>query len=244
MSILVNPRHLATVESERDNYSHEQAVSIVARLSNRYRQSWAVMKSIPLDHLAVIRTLKSKKIPFVLTGMHGIASWLGRPRATHDIDLLVRGGNNYARAVRALKNLYPELEVRVLEGISAFFAPGEKQSLIDVAYPMRGDLEATLDTAVWIVEDGLKFRVPSLEAALANKFGAAISPSRPAGKRGTGLIDFYNTVLHSQEDGRAPINLQVLARLGEKVLPSGGGAEILRLVDEAKADRVPVVTFR
>jgi len=51
-------------------------------------------------------------------------------------------------------------------------------------------------------------------------------------------------VKHSMDEGRKPINLKLLESLGEKVWPGGGGAEILRLVDEAKADQVPNVSLK
>ena len=43
-----------------------------------------------------------------------------------------------------LRELYPELEVRVFPGIVGFFIPGETQSVIDVAYPHRADNAETL----------------------------------------------------------------------------------------------------
>src|SRR5258708_1670253 len=70
------------------NHTHAQAVKIVAFLSKQYRRSWSKMPDIIVDHRAIIDALTKKKIPFVLTGMYGIASWLGRPRATRDVDIL------------------------------------------------------------------------------------------------------------------------------------------------------------
>jgi hypothetical protein len=45
----------------------------------------------------ILEALTAKKVPFVLTGAHGISSWTGLPRATHDVDILVKSGSNYAR---------------------------------------------------------------------------------------------------------------------------------------------------
>jgi hypothetical protein len=58
------------------------------------------------------------------------------------------------------------------------------------------------------------------------------------------MIDFCSMVLHSFDDGRTPVNLRKLARLGEKVWPGGGGDEILRLVEEAKRGEVPRVSLK
>jgi hypothetical protein len=54
-------------------------------------------------------------------------------------------------------------------------------------------------------------------------------------------IDFSWMVKHSEDEGRQPIDLQELARLGELVWPGGGGAEILRFVEQVKADKPIVV---
>lgn len=117
--------------------------------------------------------------------------------------------------------------------------PGEKESVIDVIYPHRLDLARTLETALWIEDGAARYRIPSLEAALANKFGASLTLSRDAGKRALDLVDFYNMVRHSLDEGRTPIDIDALAELVELVWPGEGGAEIMRFVEQAKAGEVP-----
>src|SRR5262249_3881257 len=120
---------------------------------------------------------------------------------------------------------------------TAFFVPGEKDSVIDVTYPHRQDLEETLAHPVWVQDRGLKYRIPSREAALANKYGAMLTPNRNLEKRMQDVVDFRLMVQHSRDEGQQPIDLQKLAALGEKVWPGGGGEEILRLVQLVKEDR-------
>ncbi len=219
--------------------SHGRAVAECAHLSTQYRRMWARMADITIDLNALLQTLRAKKIPFVLTGAHGISGWTGRPRSTHDVDILVRSGRNYVRAVKAIKTLYPQLEVQQFAGVTSFFAPGETASLIDVTYPHRADIQETLETAVWVTEGGQKYRVPALEAALANKYGAMRTANRDAGDQAQDAVDFFAMVRHSLDEGRTPIDLERLAALGEKVWPGGGGQEILRLAEEAKQGKVP-----
>jgi hypothetical protein len=192
-----------------------------------------------VDLNTILKTLLAKKIPFVLTGAHGIAAWTGRPRATKDVDILVKGGRNYGRAVKALQELYPNLEVHRFAGVTGFFLPGDRQSLIDVTYPHRADIEETLQTAIWVEDRGTRYRVPTLEAALANKYGAMITLSRDAGKRTQDAVDFYQMVKHAKDVLQRPIDLDKIRDLGEKVWSGGGGAELLRLVEEAKSGKVP-----
>jgi hypothetical protein len=225
----------------RRNLSHADAVDECSYLSNQYRRMWRAMTKFEVDLRLVLRTLRKKKIPFVLTGAHGISGWTGRPRSTHDVDILVRSGRNYSRAVAAMRSLYPNLETRLLAGVTAFFVPGEKQSVIDVTYPHRDDQRVTLEKAIWVEEGGEKYRVPSLETALANKYGAMLTPTRDPAKRLLDVSDFMTMVKHSTDEGREPIDLQLLAELGEKVWPGGGGEEIIRFVADAKAGRMPYV---
>jgi Aminoglycoside-2''-adenylyltransferase len=221
---------------------HSAAVRECAYLSEEYRHRWRAKAKVMVKLDDVLQALRNKKIPFVLTGAYGISGWTGRPRSTHDIDILVRSGRNHARAVNALKERYPGLEVRRFPGLTAFFVPGETESVIDVSFPNRKDNAATLETAIWVEERGQKYRIPALEAALANKYGAMLSLGRDEAKRTMDAVDFHTMVKHSMDEGRQPIDLDRLAELGELVWPGGGGAEILLLVDQAKAGHVPTVS--
>src|ERR1700683_4688631 len=143
-------RRLSVIESDparearkaaRRSIPHHEAVQESADIT---RTQWELMnkpESAKIDIHAIIRTLPAKKIRFVLTGAHAIGGWTGRPRATKDVDILVKGGRNQARAVKALRELYPQLEVHDSFGVTSFFVPGERESVIDVTYPHRADIE-------------------------------------------------------------------------------------------------------
>jgi hypothetical protein len=223
--------------------AHGAAIREVAYLSEEYRQRWRAQARIMVKLDDVLRALSKKKIPFVLTGAYGIAGWTGRPRSTHDIDILVRSGRNHARVVKALTELYPSLEVRRFPALTAFFVPGEVESVIDVSIPHRLDNAATLETAIWVTERGQRYRIPTLEAALANKYGAMLALGRDPGKRTVDAADFYFMVRHSMDGGREPIDMSKLAELGELVWPGGGGAELVRLVTDAQAGKSPMLPF-
>jgi hypothetical protein len=219
---------------------HDDAVQESIFLQQQFYTLWGHrVPTSPVDLNLLLRTLTQKRIPFVLTGAHGIGGWTGRPRSTKDVDFLVKGGRNYTRAVNAIKALYPELEVRLFSGITGFFLPGEKESVIDVTYPHRADLQETLANPTWTEnrELRLRYRVPSLEEALANKYGAIITPTRPPVKRQQDMVDFSQMVRHSLDEGQQAIDLVRLEILGEKVWPAGGGKEILRLVEQVKAGK-------
>ncbi len=236
------PRDAAweAMKASRRNLGHDQAVQEIVFLQRQYRMQWSnCVPASPVDLNVILRTLIEKRIPFVLTGAHGIGGWTGRPRGTQDVDILVKAGRNHGRAVKAVRALYPQLEVRTFTGLTAFFVPGETASVIDVACPYRADQEETLADPVWTEnrELGLRYRVPALESALANKYGAMLTPTRDLEKRLLDVADFAGMIRHSMDEGRRPIDLEKLETLGEKVWPGGGGKEILRMVERVKAGR-------
>lgn len=217
--------------------SPADAVDECEDLTNLYREIIPGMaKKIHL--VEVLRALQAKRIPFVLTGAHGFSVWTGRPRATKDVDLLLKHGRNYIRAVDAIKEIYSHLKARRFGTVTAFFMPGQQESVIDISYPARPDNEVTLRTAIWVKKHSLRYRIPDLEPALANKYGAMLALGRDPGKRAQDIVDFYYMVRHSTK-GRRPIDHEKLETLGEMVWPGGGGKEILRLVNEAMAGKVP-----
>jgi hypothetical protein len=219
--------------------AHAAAVVECAALSEQYRQMWQRKTAGIVDLDATLETLRANKIAFVLTGAHGFAGWTGRPRATWDVDILVRAGRNYTRAVNALRALYPNLEVRQTGEATGFFVPGTRQHLVDLMYPHRADLQATLETGIWIGESQRNYRIPTLEAALANKYGAMRCLDRDPCRRALDLTDFCFMVKHTKDEGRQPIDLERLRDLGEKAWTGGGGAELIRLVEAAKAGKLP-----
>src|SRR5207245_11421308 len=123
---------------------------------------------------------------------------------THDIDILVKGGRNFSRAVKTLSDLYPALEVRQLTKLTVYFVPGERYSVIDVSYPNRADNAETLAKAIWTedVKTGIRYRIPSLEEALTNKYGAMLALTRDVPKRQQDAVDFGWMVVHSTDEGQ------------------------------------------
>jgi hypothetical protein len=149
------------MKATRRTISHRDAVRESAYLTAQWRSMWGRNKNLSVETRKIIQTLIKKKIPFVLTGAQAIGGWTGRPRATQDVDILVKGGRNLTRAVNAIKALYPELEVRLFAGVTGFFVPGEKESVIAVTYPHRPHLAETLAQPVWVEDRGLRYRISS-----------------------------------------------------------------------------------
>src|SRR5256885_3083030 len=137
------------MKARRRNLTHAEGVREVALISERFN-GFLNRQPVMVELKKILRALRAKKVPFVLTGAHGISSWTGRPRGTLDVDILVKTGRNYVRAVNVIKALYPELEPHNFTGVTAFIPPGKTESLIDVTFPHREDNRETLRTAIWV----------------------------------------------------------------------------------------------
>ena len=225
----------------RDMTPHE-GVMESEYLSTQYRRFWRSMAKVKVNFKKILQTLCQKRISFVLHGAYGIASWTGRPRSTHDVDILTKADKNFTRALNALKALYPKLEVREFGNVTAFFVPGETESVIDLCLPHRESDAVMIETAILIEKDNLKYRVPILEAALASKYGAMLNPLRDFLKKAQDAVDFSFMVKHSMKKTRTPIDLEKLYALGELIWPGSGGKEIRRLVEQVKAGNLPSIT--
>jgi len=79
---------------------------------------------------------------------------------------------------------------------------------------------------------GKTHHVPNLEMALACKYAAMVSPLRAAVKKALDEADFISIVQSHADE----ISNDVLFSLGE-MAKNGGGPEVLRLVETAKAGR-------
>ena len=166
------------VEAIRRPIGHDAAVQESLFLQKLFRRQWSDrMAASPVDLNDIVRTLSGKKIPFVLIGAHAYGGWTGRPRSTFDVDILVKSGRNLP-----VPSTPSRISIRNWKSVrfrlrSLFIIPGETTSVIDVFDPHRADLEEALTTAIWIdnKERGLRYRIPSLENALASKCGAMLN---------------------------------------------------------------------
>jgi hypothetical protein len=179
----------------------------------------------PLD---VIRVLQTTGARFMLVGAHGLGGWIGAPRATQDVDVLV-GTRGYKKAVKALLAAFPHLKADDEEVMTRFRDPESGKVVIDLIKPNQPLYAVALKHTHTVEVEGETYDIPSLEMALAMKFGPMVSPNRVIEKKYQDAHDFIQMV-----KANAEIDLEQLAELGELVYP-GGGKEIVTLVAQARA---------
>jgi predicted nucleotidyltransferase len=214
---------MATATVIRHGEALRKSTEITRTLRRMYRPEVSMIA--PADVIAV---LHEAGVRFVLMGNYGITGWRGEARATEDVDILVRT-RDHRKAVRAIQDAFPQLQVVDYPVVTRFLDPVTKAPLIDLMKPNQPLFKVAFRQTVLDAEGYL---IPNLEFALACKFAAMVSPNRQERKKYLDAADFMAIV----ESNAPAIRLDRLRRLGERVYP-GGGAEIIGLVEDAKAGR-------
>lgn len=199
---------------------------MVSKLTSNFRE-FHLPQAIDVKPEAVIQVLNAAGVKFILFGLHGIASWLPHTRATQDVDVVVQK-RHFAKAVRAIREAFPQLVPQAHEVVTRFIDPAVNEAVIDLMRPV--DLYSIAFDHTITTSDSL--RIPVLEMALAAKFGAMISRTRSRPKKHQDASDFINVVKRNYPR----IDWSRLATLGEAVYP-GGGVELKKMVEDANNDR-------
>jgi len=191
----------------------------------------------------VIEVLNGAGIdPWVLMGLYGYVGYMTQPRATQDVDVLV-DESQLEQVVDAIQTRWPTLVAQRFPVVVRFRDPGEisiggeLQSVIDVMIPSNACHAAILQVE-HRVDETTGHRIPSLEAAIAAKYAAVVSPHRDWDRKQQDAVDLRNLIIPNEQR----IDREKLQQLGELVF-SGGGAELLEFLHLA-LDRKPFPSER
>jgi hypothetical protein len=200
---------------------HAQSLATSSALSELYVPNL-------ITPLQVIRVLNAAKVRFMLLGAHGIGGWIGKPRATEDVDVLV-GTRGHKKAVRALLAAFPRLQAEDNPVVTRLRDPETGTIVIDVMKANQPLYHDALKYTHTVESEGQRYQIPSLELALATKFAAMISLSRAKRDKLQDARDFMYIV-----DMNPSIDLVKLHALGQLVY-NGGGDEIVEKVRQVRA---------
>ena len=164
----------------------------------------------------------------LLLGTHGIGGYRSEPRATQDVDVLIKK-KDHAKAVRAMREAFPKLEMRDTPVVTRFVDPHNGKPVIELTKPTEPLLKAAFRFSHAV---GETHRVPDLELALVRKFAAMVSPNRVQSKKLIDAGDFVDMVTHNL----ANIDEEKLQILANKVYAQGG-TEIIQVVRDVEAGR-------
>jgi autonomous glycyl radical cofactor GrcA len=186
----------------------------------------------------VTAILEEGGIKYVLIGGHVLGYLTGSPRATVDVDVIVSNAH-LSKAVKAIKARFPQLTSEDL-GYNVRFNSGRSGHVdaerIDLVKAGNLFFQRILERyAAPIQSKGQRVYVPTVEAAIALKFAAAISPNRGDESRPQDRIDLLAIVRKHPN-----LNQATLAELGDLVY-AGGGVELQTFVRDVQAGKNVVI---
>ena len=176
----------------------------------------------------VITLLNQAGINFVLVGAHGLGGWTKKPRATEDVDIVVTA-KHQKKAVRILLKAFPHLEAIDFEAVTRLRNRETHEIAIDVMKANQPLYRVALKHTRLASAGDQTYKIPSLEMALAMKFGSMISVNRADLDKRQDAVDFGRMVLANPE-----VDMDKLAEFGDLVYP-GGGTELVEQVRQVRA---------
>lgn len=208
---------------------HAYGLRTSTRLTTDYRQRTGrgCVDVTPQEVIDVLRSAGVKK--WMLMGLHGLVGYLPMPRATQDVDVMVPYSEK-TKAAKAIATAWPMLKRIELSQVVRFLDPtdldpaGKPKPVIDLMLPW-GEFQRIILEKHVVIDPETGNRFPSLEAVLASKYAALVSPHRSRDKKEQDVVDFRRVIQANADD----IDTVSLHELGDKVWERGGD-EVLRFV--------------
>jgi hypothetical protein len=217
----------ATGTLKRLTRTHLDALHTSSRLTSYFREHHQPMAT-DVTPERVLEALHDAGVNCVLMGTHALNTYRDEPRATQDVDVLVRK-RDMRKAIRALRLAFPGLTVSDTPVVTRFIDPETQKGVLDVMKPTQTVFQIVFRHTVKVAHT---HSIPNLEMALASKFAAMVSPHRRADKKMLDAGDFINVVLNNRTD----IDLEKLGRLADKVYPRKG-KEVLEMIEAIDAGK-------
>jgi hypothetical protein len=209
---------------------HDYGLRVSSRLTTDYRRRLrrGIVDVTPEDVIECMKTAKVKN--WVLMGLHGFVGYLPMPRATQDVNVMVPYSSN-TRAAGAVQARWPMLKRVDLPQVIRFMdetdvdPDGRPKPIVDVMLPF-GKFQETILKQHVIVSPETGSRYPTLEAALASKYAALVSPHRSRDKKEQDAVDFRRIVRANHER----VDRAALSALANEIWERGG-VEIQSFID-------------
>ena len=182
-----------------------------------------------VNPLEVAALFEKQSLSYVLIGGHMMSYYTGTPRATVDVDFIIRKAD-FKKAFDSVSHAFSEFKSNdkvyhvTFDVIESETVDPERIDLIKDGFPIFR--EVVKNYSVIVQSDKNVVRIPTLEAAIALKFAASISPNRADEDKQIDNADMTRLIKTSQhiDDGK-------LLKLGELIY-SGGGKELTSIVKD------------
>lgn len=182
-----------------------------------------------VNPLEVAALFEKEYVSYVLIGGHMLSYYTGTARATVDVDFII-GCTDFTRAVKVIDEMYTQFKHHDRVYHVTFDSKKSNQKdpkridLVKDGFPLFPEIVQkychTLNASKYTV------KVPTVEAAIALKFAASISPSRDDENKPIDKADLLRLVR-----SRDYLDTTALTSLGDLVY-RGGGKELEAIVDD------------
>ncbi len=188
-----------------------------------------------IDPLEIAAVFEKEKLAYVLIGGHLMGFYTGIARATVDVDFIV-GGKDFLRATKLIKRHYAQLAENdkvqhiTYDSKASKTIDKERIDLVKDTFPL---FKAIVNCfSITLTASGESIKVPTIEAAIALKFAACISPYRSGDDKPVDQSDLMKLIKASATKP----NAKTLKELGDLIYP-GGGKELIAVVDDVSEGR-------
>ena len=184
-----------------------------------------------VNPLEVAALFESEKVSYVLIGGHMLAYYTGSARATVDVDFIV-GGADFERASNMVRKTYTQFKRRdrvyhvTYDTKNARAEDSERIDLVKDGFPLFNTIVRKYSVTLSAKKNIIK--IPTIEAAIALKFAASISPNRSDEDKPVDNADLIRLIRSASR-----IDEKALHSLGELIY-RGGGNEMTVVVSDVK----------
>lgn len=186
-----------------------------------------------VNPLEVAAIFEDQKFSYVLIGGHMLSFYTGIARATVDVDFII-GNADFARASKAINKSYQQFKetdrvYHVTYDTKKNVVDPERIDLIKDVFPLFREVVKLY--SVTLREGKSTVKIPTIEAAIALKFAASISPNRGDENKPIDNADLLRLIKST-----AKFDEKALLALGELVY-TGGGKELVSVVNDMKSGK-------
>ena len=178
-----------------------------------------------------VALFEKEKMTYVLIGGHMLSYYTGTARATVGVDFII-GWSDFERARKTIQKAYSQFKQNdkvyhiTYDSKKSTVGDLERIDLVKDGFPLfRAVVEKY---SVEIRKGNQAIKIPTIEAAIALKFAAAISPNRGDENKPVDNADLMRLIRSTLK-----LDQKALAALGDLVY-KGGGKELASIVDDIR----------
>ena len=187
-----------------------------------------------VNPIEVAAIFEREKVSYVLIGGHMLSYYTGAARATGDVDFIV-GGADFSRSVNLVGQAFQQFRRHdrvyhiTYDSTQQNTSEAERIDLVKDSFPLFR--EVVKSYSVSVRNGDVVVQLPIVEAAIALKFAASISPNRGDENKPIDHADLIRLVRYNPN-----LDKQLLSKLGDLVYV-GGGNELLSVVSDLQSGK-------